>query len=421
MNEAKPAPPPRPTASKRSRLLGGLAAVALASALELIGGSGIAQASRFGPPWQAEVTADQTSVYRQPDRGAAVVGPLAKGAVIPVLDRPGEWTRIPAGFVPTADTREKEDPWTAEVSAESVSVYAKPNAGGEVRRTAHRGDLLRVTGVSSGLEGDSSTWWATTEGYVPLDAITPADAANRWARGWTLPSADDATHGWWGEVTGPANVRAGATTEAPILGEFAGGEHVKVLGDEQDMDVGGNAKWYRIDGGRFAGARVHSSLIKRTEQPQPTVAPPPEGSESDRSSIVVVDRRAKTLTLLHDGQPQFVTYVALGKTGRETPAGGYGTFAKFRFDDMTSMSVPDAEHPYDLPNVPFGQYYKDGGFALHGTYWHDLFGTDQSQGCINLTWADAAYLFGQTKPEVASDAPERWVPQAEASTLVIVG
>jgi hypothetical protein len=88
---------------------------------------------------------------------------------------------------------------------------------------------------------------------------------------------------------------------------------------------------------------------------------------------------------------------------------------------MTSTSVPDAEHPYDLPNVPFAQYYRDGGLAIHGTYWHDLFGTDQSQGCVNLTWGDAAYLFGQTRPDVPADANERWVSPREATPIVIVG
>jgi lipoprotein-anchoring transpeptidase ErfK/SrfK len=67
---------------------------------------------------------------------------------------------------------------------------------------------------------------------------------------------------------------------------------------------------------------------------------------------------------------------------------------------MSNAANPDADHPYDLPNVPFVQYYKDGGFAIHATYWHDQFGTDESQGCINMTVTDAAYLFGQTLPLV---------------------
>jgi hypothetical protein len=33
------------------------------------------------------------------------------------------------------------------------------------------------------------------------------------------------------------------------------------------------------------------------------------------------------------------------------------------------------------------------GYGLHGTYWHDNFGTPMSHGCVNLSNADAQWLF----------------------------
>jgi lipoprotein-anchoring transpeptidase ErfK/SrfK len=36
------------------------------------------------------------------------------------------------------------------------------------------------------------------------------------------------------------------------------------------------------------------------------------------------------------------------------------------------------------------------GYALHGTYWHNNFGHPMSHGCINLTRADAAWLYSWT-------------------------
>ena len=33
------------------------------------------------------------------------------------------------------------------------------------------------------------------------------------------------------------------------------------------------------------------------------------------------------------------------------------------------------------------------GYAIHGTYWHDSFGHPMSHGCVNLTEADAAWLY----------------------------
>ena len=97
--------------------------------------------------------------------------------------------------------------------------------------------------------------------------------------------------------------------------------------------------------------------------------------------------------VVDNGQPTFVTYVALGVAGRETPTGTYSTWGKYRADDMTSASVRDPGGYYDLPNVPNTQYYLDGGFAIHGTYWHNAFGRPMSHGCVNLPTDEAQWFF----------------------------
>jgi len=49
------------------------------------------------------------------------------------------------------------------------------------------------------------------------------------------------------------------------------------------------------------------------------------------------------------------------------------------------------------------QYFA-AGFALHGAYWHDVFGIARSHGCINLAPIDARYVFQWTDPPV----PKGW-------------
>jgi lipoprotein-anchoring transpeptidase ErfK/SrfK len=97
----------------------------------------------------------------------------------------------------------------------------------------------------------------------------------------------------------------------------------------------------------------------------------------------------------------------------------YSTWGKYRADPMTSTSLADPGGYYYLPNVPDTQYYKDGGYAIHGTYWHDLFGTDQSHGCINVTWTDGAYLFDQTRPEVPPDQLSASDTQQATAVLIL--
>jgi lipoprotein-anchoring transpeptidase ErfK/SrfK len=48
-------------------------------------------------------------------------------------------------------------------------------------------------------------------------------------------------------------------------------------------------------------------------------------------------------------------------------------------------------------------FYK-GSYSLHGTYWHDKFGTRQSSGCTNLTQGDAKFLFDRINPVIKPPA-----------------
>lgn len=54
----------------------------------------------------------------------------------------------------------------------------------------------------------------------------------------------------------------------------------------------------------------------------------------------------------------------------------------------TTMSGPG----YYLTNVPYTMYFYK-GYGLHGTYWHNNFGTPMSHGCVNLRTDDAEWLY----------------------------
>lgn len=344
-------------------------------------------------PWQAEVAVDQVTVHSDADPSSPAVGPLTRGQIVSALrEQPGAdgqtWMAIGNGFVPADTLKERDGFWIAEVAWPTANVHAEPNAGSDVRRIAHEGDLLRVAGISPGLDGDGGVWWATTEGYVPLGGLR--QASGEWADNWKLPDPSEAPNGFWVEITSQASVRAGPTMNAPEVGTLAPGERVKVLAEEQDPD-GDPVPWYRIDGGRYAGARIYSSRAERLPEPHANTTPPSEGASG---RWIVVDRQASTLTVVKDGQPEFVTYVSLGRAGVETPAGPHQTVNKLNFDDMSSAQNPTADRSYDMPNVPDVLYFTSAGDAIHGTYWHDRFGSPASQGCVNLTLTDGAYVFG---------------------------
>lgn len=77
--------------------------------------------------------------------------------------------------------------------------------------------------------------------------------------------------------------------------------------------------------------------------------------------------------------------VSTGTWRTPTVTGQYKIYVKYR---SAKMSGPG----YYLPNVPYIMYFYK-GYGLHGTYWHNNFGTPMSHGCVNLRTSDAEWLF----------------------------
>ncbi len=77
--------------------------------------------------------------------------------------------------------------------------------------------------------------------------------------------------------------------------------------------------------------------------------------------------------------------VSTGTWKTPTVTGQFRVYVKYRY---TNMSGPG----YYLPNVPYTMYFCK-GYALHGTYWHNNFGTPMSRGCVNLSIPNAGWLY----------------------------
>ena len=115
----------------------------------------------------------------------------------------------------------------------------------------------------------------------------------------------------------------------------------------------------------------------------------PDGVGSE-DRWVHIDRDEQTLTAYEGDRPVFTTLVSTGKPGFDTPRGLWRVDRKFV---TTTMSGEDDVHDtYTVSEVPWTMFY-DGAYALHGTYWHDNFGTTRSHGCTNVAPADARWLF----------------------------
>ena len=113
---------------------------------------------------------------------------------------------------------------------------------------------------------------------------------------------------------------------------------------------------------------------------------------------LLVDLKQQRLTAYENGRPVFNARVSTGRRGVATPS---GEFRVERKRPSRHMAATDG-NGFDLPGVPWVSYIYWTGVAFHGTYWHNDYGTPRSRGCINLTPADAKWLYRWTLPVVPS-------------------
>jgi len=116
---------------------------------------------------------------------------------------------------------------------------------------------------------------------------------------------------------------------------------------------------------------------------------------------VEVDLSEQKLLAWEGDRVYLETPVSTGLPWWPTPTGEFRIWIKLR---ATKMEGGAGKYYYYLPNVPYVMFFENSeipgwrGFGLHGTYWHDDFGTQRSHGCVNLPTEVAEKLYYWTTP-----------------------
>lgn len=128
-----------------------------------------------------------------------------------------------------------------------------------------------------------------------------------------------------------------------------------------------------------------------------------EASPSER--WIEVDLSDQLLRAWDGGSLFLETKVSSGLPGTPTPTGEFRVWVKLR---ATKMEGGQGRYYYNLPNVPFVMYFENDkvpgwrGYGLHGTYWHNDFGTPRSHGCVNLPTPVAERIYYWASPSLPS-------------------
>jgi lipoprotein-anchoring transpeptidase ErfK/SrfK len=119
----------------------------------------------------------------------------------------------------------------------------------------------------------------------------------------------------------------------------------------------------------------------------------PEGEER----WIRIDLSEQMLIAYEGTRPVRAFVVSTGRAQTPTVRGEFRIWMKVRAQTMQVGNRALGTY-YNLPNVEWVQYfYAD--YGIHGTYWHNNFGEPMSHGCVNMTNADAKWLFDWAGPK----------------------
>ena len=154
-----------------------------------------------------------------------------------------------------------------------------------------------------------------------------------------------------------------------------------------------------------------------TPEPTPTLQPVADGAEPTiegptEGRWIEVGLSKQALTAWEGETAIKRLIISTGTAWYPTVTGRYRIYYKVRSQTMRGFD-------YYLPNVPHVMFFHR-GFAIHGTYWHDNFGTPMSHGCVNLPAEDAEWLFSWAGPELPAGQWGVSATEENPGTLVVI-
>lgn len=134
-----------------------------------------------------------------------------------------------------------------------------------------------------------------------------------------------------------------------------------------------------------------------THTPMPTfVAPQTQSGPVNRpfgvgssERWVDVNLTKQTLVAYEGDTPVLTTLISSGTWQHPTVTGQFRIYLAYKSQTMDGRRLG---YDYYLEDVPYVMYFYE-DYALHGTFWHNNFGTPMSHGCVNMKTSDAGWLY----------------------------
>jgi uncharacterized protein YraI len=265
-----------------------------------------------------------------------------------------------------ADARLRAD--AAATTMTDVNLRSGPGMNFGVLRVVPSGASVHVhSGPQSG--GWYQVSYSGTTGFIYETLLRQGGVPAQQAQ-----AASDGAH-----VTTHLNLRAGPGVSHAVRLTIPAGGGVTVLS-------GPHNGWYEVS---YQGTNGFVSGRYLNLAGGQNVARSPGGPKR-----IEIDLARQWLYAYEGDVRVFDAPVTTGRDGWNTPRGRFSVYAKVPLQDMSGNMRGESWH---VPDVPHAMFIV-GDVALHGTYWHNLFGSGVriSHGCINLPLAAAEWLYNWT-------------------------
>lgn len=293
-----------------------------------------------------------------------------------------------------------EDAERVRVATNSVSVYSEPNDQSSIVMQYFRDELIHVyKEVNAGLPVYNPIWYRVWGGYIHRGRVqkvktifnkplTSFPEETRQPAELTVPYSQamryTKTYGW-----------------QPNLRLYYGSVHW-IDGIDEGPD---GEPWYRVYD-ELVNFPYHVQAIHLRPIPFEKWSPITHEISLENKRIEV-NLGTQTLTAYENEQLVFKTNISSGITtarrnpndlSTQTPTGEFRIITKYPSKHMGDGNLFATPDDYELPGVPWTSFFHQAGYAFHGTYWHDNFGTPMSRGCVNMRIDEAKWLFRWTRP-----------------------
>jgi len=293
-----------------------------------------------------------------------------------------------------------DDAKQVRVAISSVSVYSQPNDQSRIVGQWFRDELVNIYDkVDSGAPAYNPIWYRIWGGYIHSGRVQKVKTIfnkplDTFPEGMRSPA----------ELTVPYSQAMRYTKMygwQPNLRLYYGSVHW-IEGIDEGPD---GEPWYRIYD-ELVSFPYHVRAMHLRPIPYEEWSPiSPDIPLEDKR--IEVDLSAQILKAFEFEKVVFQTNISSGiATVRQspdvlstkTPTGEFRIITKYPSKHMGNGSLFATPDDYELPGVPWTSFFHEAGYAFHGTYWHDNYGTPMSRGCVNMRIEEAKWLFRWARP-----------------------